>query len=34
MRMYERNRDGEGWHDGLLMEYIVESESGGRVTPP
>jgi RimJ/RimL family protein N-acetyltransferase len=34
MRMYERNRDGEGWHDGLLMEYVVEPESGGEVTPP
>jgi len=24
MRMYERNRDNNGWHDGLLMEYVVQ----------
>jgi aminoglycoside 6'-N-acetyltransferase len=23
MRRYERDADGEGWHDGLLMEYVV-----------
>jgi aminoglycoside 6'-N-acetyltransferase len=25
MRRYERDADGEGWHDGLLMELVVES---------
>lgn len=24
MRRYERDADGLGWHDGLLMEYVVE----------
>jgi aminoglycoside 6'-N-acetyltransferase len=24
MRRYEREADGEGWHDGLLMELVVE----------
>ena len=24
MRKYERDNDGDGWHDGLLMEYVVE----------
>jgi aminoglycoside 6'-N-acetyltransferase len=24
MRRYERDNDGVGWHDGLLMEYVVE----------
>ncbi len=24
MRRYERDGDGEGWHDGLLMEFVVE----------
>ncbi len=28
MRMYERDHDGNGWHDGLLMEYVVSA------TPP
>jgi aminoglycoside 6'-N-acetyltransferase len=23
MRSYERDVDGEGWHDGLLMELIA-----------
>ena len=23
MQMYERDREGDGWHDGLLMEYVV-----------
>lgn len=23
MRSYERDADGRGWHDGLLMEYVV-----------
>ena len=26
MRRYERDNDGEGWHDGLLMEYVVEPD--------
>jgi aminoglycoside 6'-N-acetyltransferase len=25
MRQYERNVDGQGWHDGLMMEYVVEN---------
>ncbi len=24
MRRYERDAEGEGWHDGLLMEFIAE----------
>jgi aminoglycoside 6'-N-acetyltransferase len=24
MRRYERDTDGAGWHDGLLMEYVVD----------
>jgi RimJ/RimL family protein N-acetyltransferase len=24
MRRYERDTEGEGWHDGLLMEFVVE----------
>jgi aminoglycoside 6'-N-acetyltransferase len=24
MRRYERDADGAGWHDGMLMEYVVE----------
>lgn len=24
MRRYERDVEGEGWHDGLLMEFVVE----------
>jgi aminoglycoside 6'-N-acetyltransferase len=24
MRRYERDFEGEGWHDGLLMEFVVE----------
>jgi aminoglycoside 6'-N-acetyltransferase len=27
MRQYERDRDGRGWHDGLLMELIAGEES-------
>jgi aminoglycoside 6'-N-acetyltransferase len=23
MRRYERDADGKGWHDGLLMELVV-----------
>jgi aminoglycoside 6'-N-acetyltransferase len=26
MRRYERDADGEGWHDGLLMELLAEPE--------
>ncbi len=25
MRRYERDVDGDGWHDGLLMELVVDS---------
>jgi len=25
MRRYERDADGRGWHDGLLMELVVEA---------
>jgi aminoglycoside 6'-N-acetyltransferase len=25
MRRYERDNDGGGWHDGLLMEYVVKN---------
>ena len=24
MRRYERDAEGKGWHDGLLMEFVVE----------
>jgi aminoglycoside 6'-N-acetyltransferase len=24
MRRYERDADGQGWHDSVLMEYVVE----------
>jgi hypothetical protein len=24
MRRYERDTDGEGWHDGLLMDLLAE----------
>jgi len=24
MRRYERDADGSGWHDGLLMEFVVD----------
>ena len=26
MRSYERDADGRGWHDGLLMEYVVNAD--------
>ena len=26
LRSYERDPDGTGWHDGLLMEYVVDDE--------
>jgi RimJ/RimL family protein N-acetyltransferase len=26
MRRYERDPDGQGWHDGLLMELVVSEE--------
>lgn len=25
MRCYERDTDGQGWHDSLLMEYVVDA---------
>lgn len=28
MRSYERDRDGRGWHDGLLMELLAEDVAG------
>jgi aminoglycoside 6'-N-acetyltransferase len=28
MRRYERDADGQGWHDGLLMELIAGEERG------
>ena len=31
MRRYERDADGDGWHDGLLMELLAEA---GCVDPP
>lgn len=30
MRNYERDPDGEGWHDGLLMELLAEETPYGR----
>ena len=30
MRRYERDADGAGWHDGLLMDLLVEELDGGR----
>ena len=27
MRAYERDQDGRGWHDGLLMELLAEDEA-------
>jgi len=27
MRRYERDADGSGWHDGLLMELLAGEES-------
>jgi aminoglycoside 6'-N-acetyltransferase len=29
MRRYERDADGRGWHDGLLMELLAGEESAG-----
>jgi aminoglycoside 6'-N-acetyltransferase len=26
MRRYERDSDGHGWHDGLLMEFVVDAD--------
>jgi len=26
MRRYERDTGGEGWHDGLLMEFLADDE--------
>ena len=28
MRSYERDQDGRGWHDGLLMELLAEDLAG------
>ncbi|HEX5250074.1 MAG TPA: GNAT family protein [Gaiellales bacterium] len=28
MRSYERDQDGRGWHDGLLMELLAEDLTG------
>jgi hypothetical protein len=28
MRSYERDVDGDGWHDGLLMELLSTDERG------
>ena len=30
MRRYERDAGGAGWHDGLLMDLLVEELDGGR----
>jgi len=27
MRQYERDADGDGWHDGLLMELLADDLS-------
>jgi hypothetical protein len=29
MREYERDHDGAGWHDGLLMELLARDLEGG-----
>jgi aminoglycoside 6'-N-acetyltransferase len=29
MRRYERDVGGRGWHDGLLMEHVTESDQAG-----
>jgi hypothetical protein len=29
MRSYERDNDGEGWHDALLMELIAGDQREG-----
>ena len=37
MRSYERDQDGHGWHDGLLMELLAEDVAGdgpGDLPPP
>jgi aminoglycoside 6'-N-acetyltransferase len=38
MRGYERDQDGRGWHDGLLMELLAGEEQGeapsGKPVPP
>ena len=33
MRAYERDADGRGWHDGLLMELVVAPPEGTRGPP-
>lgn len=30
MRRYERDADGAGWHDGLLMDLLAEELDRGR----
>jgi hypothetical protein len=30
MREYERDADGIGWHDGLLMELLASDEATDR----
>jgi hypothetical protein len=34
MRSYERDADGRGWHDGLLMELVDASAAGTPSGPP
>lgn len=34
MRAYERNADGTGWHDGLLMDLLVTDLGEAAPTPP
>jgi aminoglycoside 6'-N-acetyltransferase len=34
MRSYERDQDGRGWHDGLLMELLAEDVAGDVPAPP
>jgi RimJ/RimL family protein N-acetyltransferase len=34
MRRYERDRDGEGWHDGLLMDLLAEDLPGAQDAAP
>jgi hypothetical protein len=29
MQEYERDHDGTGWHDGLLMELLAREVEGG-----
>jgi hypothetical protein len=34
MRAYERDADGQGWHDGLLMELVAAPGDAAAGTPP